>query len=99
MGRTHHSEPGMRLSLTAVNFRRIMLAIFDPAAFSPATLPMSSVDHHPERNVIRVQLKQNVVLKGLNEREIMELEPYLTVADCQQGGSQLPQGGHDVEQD
>ncbi|SDY97510.1 cAMP-binding domain of CRP or a regulatory subunit of cAMP-dependent protein kinases [Collimonas sp. OK242] len=59
---------------------------------------MSSVDHHPERNVIRVQLKQNVVLKGLNEHEIMELEPHLTVVDCQKGDFLLHQGVHEMEQ-
>jgi CRP-like cAMP-binding protein len=59
---------------------------------------MSSVDHHPEHNVIRVQLRQNVVLKGMSEREIMELEPHLTVVDCQKGDSLLHQGVHEMEQ-
>jgi len=59
---------------------------------------MSSVDHHPERNVIRVQLKQNVVLKGLSERELAELEPHLTVVECQKGDYLLHQGVHEMEQ-
>jgi len=59
---------------------------------------MSSVDHHPEHHVIRVQLRQNVVLKGMSEREIMELEPHLTVVDCQKGDSLLHQGVHEMEQ-
>jgi len=59
---------------------------------------MSSVDHHPERNVIRVQLRQNGVLKSLSEREFQELEPLLTVMDCHKGDYLLHQGVHEMEQ-
>lgn len=54
--------------------------------------------HHPERNVIRVQLKQNVVLKGLTESEQAELEPQLVIVDCQKGDFLLHQGVHEMEQ-
>jgi CRP-like cAMP-binding protein len=57
-----------------------------------------SVQNHPERNVIRVQLGQNVVLKGMNSGQSAELETHLTVMDCQKGESLLYQGAHEMEQ-
>ena len=44
-----------------------------------------SIDRHFERNVIRVQLKQNVVLKEMTDDEHDELEPHLQVVDCNKG--------------
>ena len=59
---------------------------------------MSSIENHPERNVIRVQLAHNVVLKGMTAAQIAELEPLLVVVDCQKGESLLNQGVHEMEQ-
>lgn len=59
---------------------------------------MSSIENHPERNVIRVQLTQNVVLGELNAQERQELEKLLVVVDCQKGDFLLRQGMHDMEQ-
>jgi CRP/FNR family transcriptional regulator, dissimilatory nitrate respiration regulator len=59
---------------------------------------MSSIDSHPERNVIRVQLAHNVVLKGMTAAQMLELEPHLVVVDCQKGESLLSQGVHEMEQ-
>jgi CRP-like cAMP-binding protein len=59
---------------------------------------MSLVEKHPERNVIRVQLKQNIALKGLRETEIAELEPHLAILDCNKGDLLLNQGVHEMEQ-
>jgi CRP/FNR family transcriptional regulator, dissimilatory nitrate respiration regulator len=59
---------------------------------------MSSIEQHPERNVIRVQLAHNVVLKGMTAAQITELEPLLVVVDCQKGESLLNQGVHEMEQ-
>jgi CRP-like cAMP-binding protein len=56
---------------------------------------MSLVTHHPERNIIRVQLKQNLVLKDLRDSEMAALEPYLTVDNYQKGDMLLNQGVHD----
>jgi CRP-like cAMP-binding protein len=56
---------------------------------------MSLVTNHPERNVIRVQLKQNLVLKDLRDSEMAALEPYLTVTNYQKGDMLLNQGVHD----
>ncbi|MBG9386606.1 Crp/Fnr family transcriptional regulator [Caenimonas aquaedulcis] len=59
---------------------------------------MSSVDNHPERNVIRVQLAHNVVLKGMTAAQTMELETHLAVLDVQKGENLLNQGVHEMEQ-
>jgi CRP-like cAMP-binding protein len=59
---------------------------------------MSSVPNHPERNVIRVQLAQNIVLKGMNSGQSAELEDHLVIVDCQKGDSLLDQGVHEMEQ-
>jgi len=52
---------------------------------------MSSVDSHAEKNVIRVQLAHNVVLKGMTAAQMVELEPHLVVVDCQKGEALLNQ--------
>lgn len=59
---------------------------------------MSSVESHPEKNVIRIQLRQNVLLKGMSESQSAELEPDLTVVDCHKGDILLQQGIHEMEQ-
>ena len=59
---------------------------------------MSSIDKHPERNVIRVQLAHNLVLKGMTAAQMEELEPLLVVVDCQKGEALLNQGVHEMEQ-
>jgi CRP/FNR family transcriptional regulator, dissimilatory nitrate respiration regulator len=59
---------------------------------------MSSVDKHPEKNIIRVQLRQNSVLRELGDAEMATLEPHLTVVDCQKGDFLLHQGVHEMEQ-
>lgn len=59
---------------------------------------MSSIENHPDKSIIRAQLRQNVVLKGMTASEIAELEPFLSVVDCQKGDFLLHQGVHDMEQ-
>jgi len=59
---------------------------------------MSSIEKHPEKNVIRVQLTQNAVLSELNDSERKELEQLLVVVDCPKGDFLLHQGVHDMEQ-
>jgi CRP-like cAMP-binding protein len=61
-------------------------------------MPAISLDSHPERHVIRVQLAQNVVLKEMLEGERKELEPHLVVVDCAKGETLLNQGVHEMEQ-
>jgi CRP-like cAMP-binding protein len=59
---------------------------------------MTHVANHPEKNIIRVQLKQNVVLKEMRDSEMEALEPYLTIVDHQKGDLLLNQGVHEMEQ-
>ena len=59
---------------------------------------MSLVANHPEKNIIRVQLRQNVTLKLMTDDEIAALEPRLVVVDCAKGASLLHQGAHEMEQ-
>jgi CRP-like cAMP-binding protein len=40
------------------------------------------LDHHPESNVIRLQLRQNVVIKSLSADDFAELEPMLDIVEC-----------------
>src|SRR5947209_15987847 len=56
------------------------------------------IDEHPERNVIRVQLAQNILLKGMTAAQTMELEPHLMLVDCPKGYWLLNQGVHEMEQ-
>ena len=59
---------------------------------------MALVANHPERDIIRVQLRQNVVLKQMAADETAELEPHLVVVDCQKGECLLHQGDLEMEQ-
>ncbi|HEV7816341.1 MAG TPA: Crp/Fnr family transcriptional regulator [Janthinobacterium sp.] len=60
---------------------------------------MTLVTNHPERNIIRVQLMQNMVLKELREGEMAALEPHLDVLDYNKGDILLHQGAHEAEQE
>jgi CRP-like cAMP-binding protein len=59
---------------------------------------MTFLVNHPERNVIRVQLKRNVVLEGLGDDDRAELETHLTVVDGHKGDFLLHQGVRDMVQ-
>ena len=61
-------------------------------------MPSIALEQHAERNVIRVQLKQNVVLKEMTDAERSALEPHLLVVDCSKGDHLLHQGVHEMEQ-
>ena len=56
------------------------------------------IEKHPERNVIRLELRQNVVLKEMSEAQRQELEHHLVVLDCAKGDYLLHQGVHEMEQ-
>lgn len=72
------------------------------ARFAPTTVSTPAegtrIEDHPERNVIRVQLAHNVVLKGMTAAQMLELEPHLVVVDCHKGDWLLNQGVHEMEQ-
>jgi CRP/FNR family transcriptional regulator, dissimilatory nitrate respiration regulator len=59
---------------------------------------MSTIENHPEKNIIRVQLTQNAVLSELTTDERKELEQLLVVIDCPKGDFLLHQGVHEMEQ-
>ncbi|WP_312516329.1 Crp/Fnr family transcriptional regulator [Massilia sp.] len=59
---------------------------------------MTTIANHAERNIIRLQLKQNVVLKELRDSEMAALEPYLTIENHQKGDLLLNQGVHEMSQ-
>jgi hypothetical protein len=59
---------------------------------------MTSIENHPEKNIIRVQLRQNHVLKGMSATSHEELEQHLTLVDCNKGDFLLHQGVHEMEQ-
>ena len=59
---------------------------------------MVSLESHPERNVIRLQLKQNIVIKDLSEAAIEELESQLVIIDCQKRETLLQQGVREMGQ-
>jgi len=59
---------------------------------------MTLLANHPERNVIRLQLKQNSVLKELDEADLARLEAHMSVYDGAKGDFLLHQGMHEMEQ-
>ncbi|MGR4869568.1 Crp/Fnr family transcriptional regulator [Variovorax sp. LARHSF232] len=59
---------------------------------------MTLLENHPEKNIIRLQLRENVVLKELSDSERTELEGHLTVVDGNKGDFLLHQGVRDMSQ-
>jgi CRP-like cAMP-binding protein len=53
---------------------------------------------HPEAAIIRVQLRQNLVLRRLTEAQWQELDPLLDVIDYPKGEALEHQGDHSMEQ-
>jgi CRP/FNR family transcriptional regulator, dissimilatory nitrate respiration regulator len=80
--------------LTRVNFSSLRA----PISRAAAPMPSIAIANHPERNIIRAQLAQNIVLKEMLDGEREELEPHLLVVDCAKGESLLDQGVHEMEQ-
>ena len=59
---------------------------------------MTSLPSHPQRNSIRLQLRQNQLLRGLTPGEWAELEPLLAVVDYRKGDPLVRQGDEEMEQ-
>ena len=59
---------------------------------------MTSLATHPERNSIRLQLRQNLLLQGISATQWSELEPQLLVADYRKGDPLVRQGDEEMEQ-
>ena len=59
---------------------------------------MTTLAGHPQRNSLRLQLRQNLVLQGMTPAQWSELEPLLTVADYCKGDRLVRQGDEEMEQ-
>jgi len=59
---------------------------------------MTQLALHPESKIIRLQLRQNMVLKGLNAAQWSEFEPLLEIVDYPKGETLELQGTHSMEQ-
>ena len=59
---------------------------------------MASLVTHPQRNTIRLQLRQNLLLRDMSPAQWEELEPLLSVADYRKGDLLVRQGDSEMEQ-
>jgi CRP-like cAMP-binding protein len=59
---------------------------------------MTLLENHPEKNVIRVQLRHNKLLKDLADADWAELEGHLVIVDGHKGDFLLHQGVREMEQ-
>jgi CRP-like cAMP-binding protein len=59
---------------------------------------MTSLASHPQRNSLRLQLKQNDMLRRITAAQWSELEPLLTVADYRKGDPLVRQGDEQMQQ-
>jgi CRP-like cAMP-binding protein len=59
---------------------------------------MTALSSHPQRNSIRLLLRQNHLLQGMTPGQWAELEPLLAVADYRKGEPLVRQGDEEMEQ-
>ena len=59
---------------------------------------MTALPSHPQRNSIRLQMRQNQLLQGMTPAQWAELEPLLAVADYRKGEPLVRQGDEEMEQ-
>ncbi len=59
---------------------------------------MSAIVNHPQRNTIRLQLKQNLILREMPAAAWEQLEPQLEIAECRKGEPLVRQGSTSMEQ-
>jgi len=59
---------------------------------------MTAFQSHPQRNSIRLQLRQNQLLQGMSAAQWGELEPQLMVADYRKAEPLVRQGDEEMEQ-
>ena len=59
---------------------------------------MTSLASHPQRNSLRLQLRENQVLQGISAGQWAELEPLLVVTDYRKGDPLVRQGDEEMEQ-
>ena len=59
---------------------------------------MALLANHPDVSLLRLELRENLVLKGLTPQQWLQLEPLLEVADYPKGEILEHQGDHSMEQ-
>jgi len=59
---------------------------------------MSALSSHPQKNSIRLQLRQNLSLAGMNAAQWAELEPLMAIAEYRKGDPLVRQGDEEMEQ-
>lgn len=59
---------------------------------------MAQLALHPQFKIIRLQLRQNMVLKNLTAAQWQEFEPLLEISDYNKGETLEHQGTHSMEQ-
>jgi CRP-like cAMP-binding protein len=59
---------------------------------------MTSLATHPQRNSLRLQLKQNDMLRRMTAAQWGELEPLLTISDYRKGDPLVRQGDEQMQQ-
>ncbi|CAN5385717.1 Crp/Fnr family transcriptional regulator [soil metagenome] len=59
---------------------------------------MTSLANHPDKTLIRLQLKQNTVLQDLSDADRAELETHLVIVDARKGDFLQAQGVREMEQ-
>jgi CRP-like cAMP-binding protein len=59
---------------------------------------MTTLASHPQRNSIRLQLRQNASLQGMSAAQWAELEPLLAIGDYRKGDPLVRQGDEEMEQ-
>ena len=60
--------------------------------------PMTSLARHPEANIVRLQLRQNLVLRPMAREQWDELEPLLDITDYAKGALLENQGDSAMQQ-
>jgi CRP-like cAMP-binding protein len=59
---------------------------------------MTGLSSHPQKNSVRLQLRQNQSLAGMTAAQWSELEPLLAIADYRKGDPLVRQGDEEMEQ-
>jgi len=59
---------------------------------------MTPVLSHPQRNTLRLQLRQNQLLQAMRRDQWEELEPWLVVGEYRKGDPLVRQGDEEMEQ-
>jgi CRP-like cAMP-binding protein len=59
---------------------------------------MTAIANHPQRNTLRLQLRENLLLKDMRQEQWEALEPLLTVSDYRKGDRLARQGDEEMLQ-